>query len=703
MGGIGKTELALRYAYSHKPNYPGGIFWIRAQEEIGWQIVNIAATSGNLEPPADWDIDKKVAWCWQHWQKETTLIIFDNVLKIEDIKSFLPPPSSQFRVLLTSRDRFSAPVRRYEIQVLTLENALRLLESFDRSIEDRIARDPTTAAAICEWLGYLPLGLELVGRYLAAKPDLSIATMWERLQSQRLNAKALQAADPNMTATLGVIAAFELSWQELTPVAQEIAARLSLFAPAEILWDFVEDCLSEYDKEILGDLRDEELLKNSLLTRVGEGLYRVHQLLREFYSVKLQEMPNKEDFIRNFALYITKVAHYAPETITLEWQFNLHSFIPHLVEASEFSEYLQESEKSYCCVVLSRFYEDRGQLLQSEVWCKKSLSICESELGLTNINTANALDRLATIYLRMGKYEEVESLQFRALQIRERQLGSDDLEVATSFNNIAGFYQEMYRYEEAENFYLKALAIRKNILGTEHIDVAQTMDNLGLLYSSSGKYEEAEPLHIQSLDIYKKQLGMCHVDTAIAMNNLAELYRLTQRYSEAETLYANAIEINVKSFGLNSLHTASCIGNLALIYKLTQRYKEAEDLYKTSLAIREEILGLEHQQTAMSLNNLARLYVCMNQYVEAENLYIRSLSILDRVLGSRHKYTQGVLAHLVSLYLVTEEYLKIQPLLIKELEIAERDLGTNHPTVRDVRNILRVLNERLHPKQDFSN
>jgi hypothetical protein len=119
MGGIGKTELALRYAYSQKPNYPGGILWIKAQEDIDWQIVNIATTSGYPSPPADWDIETKVAWCWQHWKKDSTLIIFDNVLNFEDIRSFLPPPSSQFRVLLTGRDRFNAPVRRYEIGIAT--------------------------------------------------------------------------------------------------------------------------------------------------------------------------------------------------------------------------------------------------------------------------------------------------------------------------------------------------------------------------------------------------------------------------------------------------------------------------------------------------------------------------------------------------------------------------------------------------------
>lgn len=700
MGGIGKTELALRYAYCYKPNYPGGVFWIRAQEDIGWQIVNITATSGNPEPPADWDINKKVGWCWQHWQKETTLIIFDNVLKIEDIKSFLPPPSSQFRALLTSRDRFSAPVRRYEIQVLTLENALRLLKSFDRSIEERIERDPTTAAAICEWLGYLPLGLELVGRYLAAKPDLLIATMWERLQAQRLNTKALRAADPNMTATLGVIAAFELSWQELTSVAQEVAARLSLFAPAEILWDFVEDCLSEYDKERLGDLRDEELLKNSLITRIGEGLYKVHQLLREFYFIKLQQMPKKEIFTQNFAQYITDVAKIVPENITLEWQFNLHTFIPHLIEASKFSQYLQGVDKIYSCVVLSRFYEDCGQLLQSEIWCKKLLDICESQLGSNDLTTANAIDNLAKIYLKAGKYAEIESLHFRALEIRSQQLGLENLEVANSFTHIASFYKEKGRYAEAEDFFFKALAIRKKILGTEDISVAEAIDNLGLLYSSSGKYKETEPLHIQSLDIYRRQLGVEHVDTAIAMNNLAELYRLTNRYNEAEPLYANAIETSIKLFGLNNLHTASYIGNLALVYKLTNRYEDAEILYNISLAIREKILGLEHPETAMSQNNLARLYVCIERYVDAENLYIRSLSTLERILGSSHEYPKGVLRNLITLYLLTEEYLKTQPLLIRELEIAERDFGTDHHTVQEVRNIVRHLNERLYPKQE---
>lgn len=97
----------------------------------------------------------------------------------------------------------------------------------------------------------LPEGLELVGRYLAGKPGTTLATLWQRLQAQRLAAKALLAAEPEMmTATLGVTAAFELSWQDLTPAAQEVGKLLSVFAGAEIPWGLVQACLSEGMRKI---------------------------------------------------------------------------------------------------------------------------------------------------------------------------------------------------------------------------------------------------------------------------------------------------------------------------------------------------------------------------------------------------------------------------------------------------------------------
>ena len=64
--------------------------------------------------------------------------------------------------------------------------------------------------------------------------------MQQQLTEKRLEVRALCQAQPDMTATHESAAAvFELSWQDLTPAAQELAYRLCLYALAPILWELI--------------------------------------------------------------------------------------------------------------------------------------------------------------------------------------------------------------------------------------------------------------------------------------------------------------------------------------------------------------------------------------------------------------------------------------------------------------------------------
>lgn len=236
--------------------------------------------------------------------------MFDDVQAYDDIKPFLPKHRDQFRVLLTTRKYLDGSVRNYEIRVLSEAASLELLR---RLVADgRIDQELETAKQVCEWLGYLPLGLELVGRYLARKKGCSVAKLWERLQEQRLTAKALLEPESGMTATLNVTAAFELSWQELDEEAQRLAAFLSLFALAEIPWGLVQQCFPEVDEEDLEDLRDEQLVNLSLLSFEGSKNYQLHQLLREFFGVKRSQMPEDEEMKRSFCRVMSAIADQMP-------------------------------------------------------------------------------------------------------------------------------------------------------------------------------------------------------------------------------------------------------------------------------------------------------------------------------------------------------------------------------------------------------
>lgn len=369
MGGIGKTELAWQYADRQRQvgTYPGGICWLRAREEVGTQIVSFARSCLDLEPPEDQELLERVAWCWHRWNSGNALIVFDDVQDYGDIKPFLPPREARFKVLLTSRSRFGHPVKDFEIKVLSEAAALELLRSLVQ--DERVDRQLDTAKQICNWLGFLPLGIELVGRYLARKKDVSMSVMWQRLQDQKLAARALLAAEPEMTASLGVTAAFELGWQELNPNAQRLAGLLSLFALAEIPWTLVQACVPEWDEEDLEDLRDDKLLALSLLQHASEGAYELHQLLREFFAVKREQMPEVEDFKRSFCQVMVTVAEQISQTPTLSIIEQVTPAIPHLKEAATaLNDWLINEDLITTSTKIAWFYAGQSAFMDAEHW-----------------------------------------------------------------------------------------------------------------------------------------------------------------------------------------------------------------------------------------------------------------------------------------------------------------------------------------------
>jgi tetratricopeptide (TPR) repeat protein len=489
MGGIGKTELALQYAYKHLDlqTYPGSVCWLRARQEVGTQIVSFAQTHLGLAPSEDLELLDKVTVCWQQWRDGDVLVVFDDVQSYAEIQPFLPPGRSRFKVLLTTRLTLQSPVQKFEIKVLSEEKALELLRAI--VTDGRIDQDLETAKQICHWLGYLPLGLELVGRYLVWDEDVTLPILWQRLQEKRTDAIALKQTYPGMTASEGVAAAFELSWRTLTPPAQQLASLLSLFALAEIPWALVEACLPEVDAEELQRLRTSELVGLHLLERTGKGMYQLHQLLREFFAAKRSQMADTADIEQAFRSAVLWAAKRSTETPKRSLTAETTVLIPHLQAAVEMSETLNhETDLALDLEWLAKLYYSQGRYAEAEPPLTRVRTVRESQLGIDHSDVAASLNDLAEIYRAQGRYPEAEPLYNRALAILERVLGSDHYDVAICLNNLAELYQAQGRYPEAEPLYNRALAILERVLGSDHYDVAICLNNLANLYNSRGYY-----------------------------------------------------------------------------------------------------------------------------------------------------------------------------------------------------------------------
>ncbi len=574
MGGIGKTELAIQYARAYQDDYPGSLCWFSVSEQnLATQIIEFAATYLNLFAPDQLTSEQaKVEYCWQNWRSEKSLIILDNVRDYgafyrEKIAPYLPSATSNIKVLMTSRERPGSNISRIDLDVLTENAALELLENLIG--ESRITAEPDLAKELCKWLGYLPLGLELVGRYLALDENLTIEKTLKRLERKKLKARALldpQQAD--MNAQLGVAAAFDLSWDVLSSEAQEIACYLSLFSTEPFEWKWVEDAWFEEEDEeqieVLEELRNRQLINRSLLkTVVNKRAYQLHALIAQYLRAKLEERENAVQLKQKFCQPLIAIAKSIPETPTQQEIQAVSLAIPHLITVATGLIEQVDDEMLICPFVgLGSFYKGQGIYNQAEFWYESSLKRCRQRLGREHLDVTNSLNNLAELYKLQGRYEEAEPFHLQALELYRKLLGQEHTFVATSLNNLAALYDSQGRYEEAEPLYLQALEMKRKLLGQEHPDVATSLNNLATLYDSQGRYEEAEPLYFQALEMRRKLLGQEHPFVANSLNNLAGLYKSQRRYEEAEPLYRQALAIVQAVLGENHPNTKIVRENL---------------------------------------------------------------------------------------------------------------------------------------------
>jgi tetratricopeptide (TPR) repeat protein len=695
MGGIGKTELALQYAIDQlkQGQYPAGCCWLRARDrEIATEIVSFAQVHLGLSPLDQLEIEDQVRFCWQRWPEGETLVVLDDVTDYQAIEPYLPPADPRFKLLITTRLDLGSTVQKIAIEELDEDSAIALLESLVGG--ERVRSQLVDAQALCKWVGYLPLALELLGRFLARKLDWSIGRLLQALEDKRLYAQALVETENGMTGQLGVAAALELSWQELNEVEQELACVLGMFAIAPIPWSLVESCQPEVDSDDLEDIRDNGLMARSLLKRIGEGSYQLHQIVQEYFRIKLGQRIDRDQAIKvTFCQLMVGIAKTINFTPTIDQIELVRESITHLENAiRSWNDSFIEGDLTWLFVGIGNFYRGQGNYNFAEPWLREFLEV-KQRLGGEHLDIALSLTHLALLYESQGKYEEAEPLFLSALEMYKRLLGEEHLDVAASLNNLAELYRSQGKYEEAEPLYRSALEMYKRLLGEEQPHIATILNNLALLYYSQGKYEEAEPLYRSALEKRKRLLGEEHPNVATSLNNLAGLYHSQGKYEEAEPLYRSALEMSKRLLGEEHPDVAGSLNNLAALYRSQGKYEEAESLHRSALEMYKRLLGEEHPDVATSLNNLALLYESQGKYEEAEPLFRSALEMSKRLLGEEHPSVATSLNNLARLYELQGKYEEAEPLYRSALEKRKRLLGEEHPSVATSLNNLAALYE----------
>jgi tetratricopeptide (TPR) repeat protein len=698
MGGLGKSELALQYAWRYRQEYAARYWLTLRGVGLAQAVVTLASRTLPLpEAMQSATLDEQAAWYWRHWlpQEGKVLVIFDDVNDLQSIPKQARPLADRFQILVTTRKRkLSSQFADIPLDVISKDEALELLRKLLGNL--RVDREIVSAKAICEDLGRLPLGVELAGRYLQLDEDLRLSDYRQRLKISDESLDLLETEEIN--AARGVIAAFELSWQELSVSTAKVAMLLGLFAPADIAWGLVEAVAAQLNIDEVELREGKKQLNNLCLIKAVDQdrtRFAMHSLTRQFLQWKLaQEHDINRLFRETFVISLLGIAKEIPQSPTQDLIEIVAPAIPHLDMLSrEMLGDIPNLEKDLIWAFegIGRFYEGQGLYALAEDPLQRCLNAVKKVLGDRHPSVATSLNNLAGLYESQGRYAEAEPLYQEALQLWRELLGDRHPDVATSLNNLAGLYRSQGRYAEAEPLCQEAMQLMRELLGDRHPSVATSLNNLAGLYDSQGRYAEAEPLYQEAMQLRRELLGDRHPDVATSLNNLAGLYDSQGRYTEAEPLYQQALALRQELLGDRHPSVATSLNNLAELYRSQGRYAEAEPLYQEAMQLRRELLGDRHPSVATSLNNLAGLYKSQGRYEEAEPLYQETLQLMRELLGDRHPSVATSLNNLAGLYESQGRYAEAEPLYQEALQLWRELLGDRHPSVATSLNNLSEL------------
>jgi hypothetical protein len=170
-GGIGKSLLALAYAYRHLEKYPGGVVYLRGDSPS--LVADLALVAEDWGVPQG-ESPRETAGIFRQVLQDPTrpaLLLLDN---LDDLQSLTPEvravlPKHPCRRLTTTRLRSIPGMRSLSLDNLREEDADALLTRFRADASEH----PTPVRRIVLGLERWALGVTLVGVYMSCRPAVT--------------------------------------------------------------------------------------------------------------------------------------------------------------------------------------------------------------------------------------------------------------------------------------------------------------------------------------------------------------------------------------------------------------------------------------------------------------------------------------------------------------------------------------------------
>ncbi|KAF5249950.1 hypothetical protein FOXYS1_14964 [Fusarium oxysporum] len=615
LGGVGKTQIALSYAYwIQEVSQDTSVFWVHASsvEKFSESYANIAnecRISGHEDPTfdalstvRDW-LESKQSGQW--------LMVIDNA---DDMQLFFPhndssklkantesgmsqfiPQCPHGNVLITTRNmqvgsRLTKGKFPIEVGKMDEHEATQLLRQGLQQA-DETEKDLLELSSRLE---FLPLALVQAAAFIQEN-SITVCEYLELLDGSQddlveLLNEEFETVGRDSDTPRAVAQTWMLSFQQIERqylFASELLSLMCLFDRQKIPLDFVDF----YARE---KLPPESNVKMKLVKALG--------VLKAFCFIRSEKGGDH-------------TMHRLIQLVTRTW----------LVRKGSIAEFTRHAFSAVSDFYPYASFDDAEFWLEDMTTCTAYLSHAKSVLEAQIIETeedrlirASVLHRVGSFFRFQGRYREAESLQREGLSIRRELLGEEHIETLVTISDLAGSLADLRRFEESDKLQRGLIETLKRLHGDENEKTLDAMSNLAVHLSQQDRNDEAIALDRHVLEVRKRILGEEHIDTIQVMDNLA----VRLEGEEAEELQRRVVEVKIKILGKEHPSTVHSKANLAMTLFNGDELGEAEDLFLEALEANKKILGEDHPTTLRVMANLGSVWLLLGQmFLNERHLY----------------------------------------------------------------------------------
>jgi predicted ATPase len=475
-GGTGKTRLSIEAASTLVPSYKAGVFWVGLASLRDPALVTetIAQTLGAKDGLA------------AHIGERELCLLLDNLEQVIDAApelASLVEACPNLTLLVTSREvlRVRGEVE-YPVPPLASPEAVALFcERSGLAPSEEIAE-------LCGRLDSLPLAVELAA---ARTKALTPAQILERLSGRFDLLRGGRDADPRQQTLRATI---EWSYDLLSPVEQQLFARLSVFAGG---------CTLEAAEEVAGaDLDTLQSLVEKSLLRFTNRRYWMLETIREFATERLAGTGRVGELsaaMRQFLLEHVALGEGFDlmGLLDAEWYDRFEAEQPN-VRTSIASGLDAGRGEDAARLAASLFAHSlvRGGLGESSVWLDRVLEVAD----LAPEHRVSILRAQADATLRLGDASRAAAIA-RDLIALSRTVG-DEKALLAGLRKLGHAHMDSGDGEGAASSYEESLELARRL--DDELETAVALANLGGLALSQARWDDGLRLVREAAEFFDR-------------------------------------------------------------------------------------------------------------------------------------------------------------------------------------------------------